>query len=157
MRSKNTFYLIFWLAGCLFVLGYLCLTRRVVLDPKYIISFSTSAFGVSVASFLSQISEEFNVKKALRIILDFLAYLFMGLTMFALVVFPFVIKSINFIPVSNCLTLWSLALIFMSTVLKELKYNLLSRRKKDEEKVKEEKVKVESKLKAAAKEVQALP
>jgi len=129
----------------------------VVLDPKYIISFSTSAFGVSVASFLSQISEEFNVKKALRIILDFLAYLFMGLTMFALVVFPFVIKSINFIPVSNCLTLWSLALIFMSTVLKELKYNLLSRRKKDEEKVKEEKVKVESKLKAAAKEVQALP
>jgi hypothetical protein len=124
MKSKNAFYLIFWLAGCLFVLGYLSMQKIIRLDPKYIICFSISAFSVAVASFINQIVEEFKVKKFLRVILDFVVYLFMGITMFALVVFPFVIKKIEYIPLSNCLTLWSLALILISTVLKELKNNL---------------------------------
>lgn len=131
MKSKNTFYIIFWLAGCLFVLGYLCITRMISLESKYIICFSTSAFCVSVASFLSQITEEFNLKYFLKALMDFLVYIFMGLCMFSLVVFPFIIKSINYIPLSNCLTLWSLALIFMATVVKELKYNLACRKKRD--------------------------
>jgi hypothetical protein len=127
MKSKNAFYLIFWLAGCLFVLGYLSIQKIIRLEPKYIICFSTSAFSVAVASFVNQIVEEFKIKKFLRVALDFIVYIFMGITMFALVVFPFVIKKIDYIPLSNCLTLWSLALIFMSTVLKELKYNMINK------------------------------
>jgi hypothetical protein len=124
MKSKNAFYLIFWLAGCLFVLGYLSIQKMIRLDAKYIICFSVSAFSVAVASFVNQIVEEFQIKKLLRVVLDFIVYIFMGLTMFALVVFPFIIKKIDYLPLSNCLTLWSLALIFISTVLKEFKYNI---------------------------------
>lgn len=132
MKSKNAFYLIFWLAGCLFVLGYLAMRKIIQLEPKYIICFSTSAFSVALASFVNQIVEEFKIKKILRVILDFVVYIFMGITMFALVVFPFVIKKIDYIPLSNCLILWSLALIFISTVLKELKYNLLTNKEPSE-------------------------
>jgi hypothetical protein len=127
MKSKNAFFLIFWLAGCLFVLGYLSIRKMINLDSKYIICFSASAFSVAVASFVNQIVEEFQIKKTLRVVLDFIVYIFLGITMFALVVFPFVIKKIDYIPLSNGLTLWSLALIFASTVLKELKYNMMNR------------------------------
>lgn len=124
MKSKNSFYIIFWLAGCLFVLGYLCLEKTIMLNPKYIVCFSISAFTIVVASFLIQVVEEFRLKRYLRFFMDLLIYLFMGLTMFSLVVFPFIIDNIEMGPISNCLTLWSLGLIFMSTVLKEIKYNL---------------------------------
>jgi hypothetical protein len=127
MKSKNAFYLIFWLAGCLFVLGYLSIQKVIRLDSKYIICFSTSAFSVALASFVNQIVEEFKIKKFLRVTLDFIVYIFMGISMFALIVFPFVIKKIDYLPLSNCLTLWSLALIFVSTVLKELKFDMVDR------------------------------
>jgi hypothetical protein len=131
MKSKNAFYLIFWLATCLFVLGYLSMQKVIRLEPKYIICFSTSAFSVAVASFVNQIVEEFTMQKFFRMTLDFVAYLFLGITMFALVVFPFIIKKIDYVPLSNGLTLWSLALIFISTVLKELKFNMLSKESTD--------------------------
>jgi hypothetical protein len=127
MKSKNAFYLTFWLAGCMFVLGYLSLQSLIKLDSKYIICFSASAFSMAVASFLNQIVEEFQIKKFLRVLLDLLVYIFMGLTMFSLVVFPFVIEKIDYLPLSNCLTLWSFALIFMSTVLKEIKDNIIAK------------------------------
>jgi hypothetical protein len=127
MKSKNAFYLTFWLAGCMFVLGYLSLRRLIRLDSKYIICFSASAFSMAVASFLNQIIEEFPIKKFLRVLLDVVVYTFMGLTMFSLVVFPFVVVKIDYLPLSNCLTLWSFALIFMSTVLKEIKDNIITK------------------------------
>ncbi|HYH04326.1 MAG TPA: hypothetical protein VEC37_14640 [Bacillota bacterium] len=71
------------------------------------------------------------MKYFFKMLLDFLVYIFMGFSMFSLVVFPFIIKSIDYVPLSNCLTLWSLALIFMATVVKEIKYNLASRKKSD--------------------------
>jgi hypothetical protein len=127
MKSKNIFFLIFWLAGCLFVLGYLSIHKLINLNSKYIICFSTSAFSVAAASLVSQIVDEFQIRKMLRVVLDFIVYIFFGITMFALIVFPFVIKKIDYIPLSNGLILWSLALIFVSTVLKELKYNIINR------------------------------
>lgn len=127
MKSRNSFYIIFWLAGCFFVLGYLCLKKVILLDPKYIVCFSVSAFGAAAASFLIQVVEEFGLKRYQRMFMDLLIYVFMGLTMFSLVVFPFVIQNIAVSPLSNCLTLWSLGLIFLSTVLKEIKTNLTGR------------------------------
>ena len=126
MRSKNTFYLIFWLAGSLFVLGYFCLNRYIVLDPKYVTCFSISAFCVCVSSLLSQIFDEYNLPKAVKAVIDLINYLFIGVAMFALVLFPLIITNRDLTALSNTLIMWSLALIFMSTVLKEIKFNLLS-------------------------------
>jgi hypothetical protein len=130
LRSKNTFYLIFWLAGSLFVLGYFCLNRYISLDPKYVTCFSISAFCVSVSSFLSQIFDEYNLPKVLKAVVDLINYLFMGVAMFSLVLFPLIIANRDLTALSNTLIMWSLALIFMSTVLKEIKFNVLSSLKK---------------------------
>jgi FtsH-binding integral membrane protein len=126
MRSKNTFYFIFWLAGSLFVLGYFCMNRYISLDPKYVVCFSISAFCVSVSSFLSQIFDEYNLPKVMKIIIDLVNYLFMGIAMFSLVLFPLIIANRDLTSFSNTLIMWSLGLIFMSTVLKEVKLNLIS-------------------------------
>jgi hypothetical protein len=79
-----------------------------------------------VSSLLSQIFDEYNLPGVVKVVIDLINYLFMGVAMFALVLFPLIIANRDLTALSNALIMWSLALIFMSTVLKEIKFNLLS-------------------------------
>lgn len=129
MYSKNTYFIIFWLAILFLILGYLCFNKTLNLEPKYITCFSITAFFISVSSFLSELSEEFEEKSILKYIFDMIIYLFMGISMISLIVIPLILKNQDFSALNNTMTLWSLGIIFLSIALKEINNKLKSQKK----------------------------